>query len=260
MPSDHQSRMSKRQLIRPSISNRVPKVKLPNGVTLRVGSSHLDQAEIVTIAVFGSVIGNSVPNKKTGAMVQIYYLRTDINPQDAIRKGLDSSICGDCPLSWTQAKKGDARCYVLPFQAPYRVFEQWKMGKYPLLDEMKPKQRQAVMNIFNTVPIRLGAYGDPACDQDTLKMLVQRRWTGYTHQWREYPHLKQWLMASIDSIDEYEEAKQLGFRTYRHTKNEAMLENEIQCPNDTHGTQCINCLLCNGTRYTAGKDVVTWTI
>jgi hypothetical protein len=233
---------------------------LPNGVTLRVGPSHLDQAEIVTIAVFGSVLGNSAPNKKTGAMIQIYYLRTDMPPQDAISQGLDQSICGDCPLSWARAKKGEARCYVLPFQAPYRVFEQWEAGKYPQLDALKPKQRQAVMAIFNSVPIRLGAYGDPSCDQETLQMLAENRWAGYTHQWREYPHLKQWLMASIDSIDEYQEAKKLGFRTYRHTKEQAMLDNEIQCPNDTHGVECVSCLLCNGDRYPAAKDVVTWTI
>jgi len=249
----------KRLLVAPADRKLTPD-RMPNGVILRVGPSHLDGAEIATIAVFGSVVGTSVPNRKTGAMIQIYYLRTDIEPQDAIRKGLDSSICGDCSLSWAQAPKGKARCYVLPFHAPSRVFEQWKAGKYPQLDGMKPKQRQAVMAIFNTVPIRLGAYGDPACDRDTLQMLVERRWTGYTHRWREYPHLNQWLMASIDSIDEYEEAKQLGFRTYRHTKDSLMLDSEIQCPHDTHGTQCVSCLLCNGDRYPAAKDVGTWTI
>ena len=67
-------------------------------------------------------------------------------------------------------------------------------------------------------------------------------------------------MASIDSIDEYEEAKQLGFRTYRHTREQAMLDNEIQCPHDTCGIECVNCLLCNGARHASGKDIVTWTI
>ena len=249
----------KRLLVAPADRKLTPD-RMPNGVILRVGPSHLDGAEIATIAVFGSVVGTSVPNRKTGAMIQIYYLRTDIEPQDAIRKGLDSSICGDCPLSWAQAPKGKARCYVLPFHAPSRVFKQWQMGKYPQLDELKPKQRQAVMAIFNTVPIRLGAYGDPSCDQETLQMLVENRWAGYTHQWREYPHLKQWLMASIDSIDEYQEAKQLGFRTYRHTREQAMLDNEIQCPHDTHGVECVSCLLCSGNRDRSGKDIVTWTI
>jgi hypothetical protein len=252
-------KQEKRLLVAPT-GRGLKQDTLPNGVTLRVGPSHLDQAEIVTIAVFGSVLGNSAPNKKTGAMIQIYYLRTDMPPQDAISQGLDQSICGDCPLSWARAKKGEARCYVLPFQAPYRVFEQWEAGKYPQLDALKPKQRQAVMAIFNTVPIRLGAYGDPSCDQETLQMLVENRWAGYTHQWRRYPHLKQWLMASIDSVDEYQEAKQLGFRTYRHTKEQAMLDNEIQCPHDTCGVECVSCLLCNGTRDRSGKDIVTWTI
>ena len=256
---DHTSKPMRRLLVTPA-GRRPKQDTLPNGVTLRIGLSYLDGAEIATIAVFGSVIGNSVPNKKTGAMVQVYYLRTDMNPQDAISQGLDQSICGDCPLSWAQAKKGEPRCYVLPFHAPSRVFEQWEAGKYPHLDALKPKQRQAVMAIFNSVPIRLGAYGDPSSDQETLKMLVEHRWTGYTHQWREFPHLNQWLMASIDSIDEYQEAKQLGFRTYRHTRDQSMLDNEIQCPHDTHGTQCISCLLCNGTRYASGKDIVTWSI
>ena len=259
MSTDHTSKPTKRLLVAPT--DKVTKqIRIPNGVTLRIGSSHLDGSEIVTLAVFGSVVGTSVPNRKTGAMIQIYYLRADIEPQDAIRKGLDSSICGDCPLSWAQAPKGKARCYVLPFHAPSRVFKQWQMGKYPQLDELKPKQRQAVMAIFNTVPIRLGAYGDPSSDQDTLKMLVEHNWTGYTHQWRRYPHLKQWLMASIDSIEEYQEAKQLGFRTYRHTRDQAMLDNEIQCPHDTHGVECVSCLLCNGNRYASGKDIVTWSI
>jgi len=259
MKADISLKQGKRLLVVPT-DKATKQVRIPNGITLRIGASHLDGAEIATIAVFGSVVGTSVPNRKTGAMIQIYYLRTDIEPQDAIRKGLDSSICGDCPLSWAQAPKGKARCYVLPFHAPSRVFEQWEAGKYPPLDALKPRQHQAVMTIFNTVPIRLGAYGDPACDPDTLKALVERKWTGYTHQWREFPHLKQWLMASIDSMDEYQEAKQLGFRTYRHTRDQAMLDSEVQCPNDTHGVECVSCLLCNGTRYTTGKDIVTWTI
>ena len=170
---DHTSKPTKRLLVAPT--DKVTKqVRIPNGITLRVGPSHLDGAEIATIAVFGSVVGTSVPNKKTGAMVQVYYLRTDINPQDTVRQGLDQSICGDCPLSWAQAPKGEARCYVLPFHAPSRVFEQWETGKYPQLDEMKPQQRQAVMIIFNTVPIRLGAYADPACDQETLQISLSR--------------------------------------------------------------------------------------
>ena len=35
-------------------------------------------------------------------------------------------------------------------------------------------------------------------------------------------------MAFVDSVDEYEEAKQLGFRTYPHTRDDEMLEGEIR--------------------------------
>ena len=98
MLSEHTSKPTKRLLVAPADRKLTPD-RTPNGVTLRVGPSHLDGAEIATLAVFGSVVGTSVPNKKIGAMVQVYYLRTDINPQDAIHQGLDQSICGDCPVS-----------------------------------------------------------------------------------------------------------------------------------------------------------------
>ena len=35
-------------------------------------------------------------------------------------------------------------------------------------------------------------------------------------------------MVSVDSVNEYEEAKQLGFRTYPHTRDDEMLEGEIR--------------------------------
>ena len=86
---------------------------LPNGVVLNRLISDIDnQTEIVTIAIFSGITNSNKPNKKTGDMVQVYYLIEGIKPLDVIRSGNDSAICGDCPLSWTNTDKPFGSCYV----------------------------------------------------------------------------------------------------------------------------------------------------
>jgi len=56
------------------------------------GPSLLDGKPIVVIATFSN------RNTKTGAVVQTYILRSDINPLEASKTGEDFSICGDCTM------------------------------------------------------------------------------------------------------------------------------------------------------------------
>ena len=110
-------------------------------------------------------------------------------------------------------------------------------------------------------PIRLGAYGDPASDLATIPILTQHNWTGFTHQWRSNPQLKDVLMASVDSIAEYHQAKKQGWRCYRYTNTGEMLDTEIQCLFYTHGKTCQDCGLCDGNKAgSKAKDIVTNTI
>ena len=231
-------------------------IRTPNykGVILRQGPSYLNGETIVTIAIFNST------NRKTGDMIQIYYLPVNSPPTEAIKTGADESICGDCTLRPLLAKEQNiSPCYVKKFHGPSAVYRSFKAGKYPHLDKMKPRLRQGVLQLLASKPVRLGAWGDPACDLDTIPMLTQYKFTGYTHQWKANPQLRNVLMASVDSIAEYHEAKKQGWKCYRHTNTGEMLDNELQCLFYTHDKTCKECRLCNGNNSKA-KDIVTTTI
>ena len=195
-------------------------------------------------------------------MVQIYYLPTNEPPTEAVKTGADASVCGDCKLRPIIAKEQNiSPCYVKKFHGPSAVYRSFKVGRYPHLDKMKPRLWQGVLQLLATKPIRLGAYGDPASDLDTIPILTQYQWTGYTHQWRSNPQLKDVLMASVDSVAEYHEAKKQGWRCYRHTNSSEMLDTEIQCLFYTHGKTCQDCGLCDGNKAgSKAKDIVTNTI
>ena len=59
-----------------------------NAAIIYEGPSVIDGKPIVAIATY------SGRNRKTGAMVQTYILRADLNPLDASKTGEDASICG----------------------------------------------------------------------------------------------------------------------------------------------------------------------
>jgi hypothetical protein len=103
---------------------------------------------------------------------------------------------------------------------------------------------------------RMGTYGDPAF----VPISVWRKllsnvigWTGYTHQWRKVTSqgLKTLVMASVESVDNQNQANALGWRTFRvMRKNESLQTDEVLCPASEEAgkrTTCENCQLCSGT-------------
>ena len=78
------------------------------GFILYDGPSVLDGAPIVVIATL------ETSNAKTGAMVQTWILRGDIEPHQAVKTGEDASVCGNCP----QRHNTGGACYVMTHQAP----------------------------------------------------------------------------------------------------------------------------------------------
>ena len=109
--------------------------------------------------------------------------------------------------------------------------------------------------------VRLGSYGDPAAvPSHVWRALVHKAkgWVGYTHQWRIRESLHNLCMASVDDPKEYEEAKAMGWRTFRvRTADEQLMTREIMCPAaDEAGnkTTCEKCRLCAGTSKPA-KDI-----
>ena len=117
------------------------------------GPSLLDGKPIVVIATFSN------RNTKTGAVVQTYILRSDVNPLEASKTGEDFSICGDCTMrgevttdpARKQAK--GRRCYVNLGQGVLIVYKSFLRGVYQPADPATIGRGRFV---------RVGTYGDPA--------------------------------------------------------------------------------------------------
>lgn len=217
-----------------------------NGIILYSGPSAIDGAPIVCVAT--GISGRS-DNAKTGAMIQTWILRADMHPSDAIRTGADASICGSCTHRGDAATGRTRTCYVTIVQAPRAVYAAYAAGRY-----RAPSRADALAILKATGrPIRLGAYGDPAAlPTDLVADLahLHPRHTGYTHQWRTFRHLRPYLMASADSLQEATEARAAGWRTFR-TGADAHIPapHEITCPASAEAhyrTSCERCGLCNG--------------
>jgi hypothetical protein len=219
----------------------------PNGVILYQGPSLLDGAPIVAIAVG---LSSASTNRKTGAMLQTYILRSRIEPTAAVADGRDASICGDCKHRGTN--KGKARtCYVQVGQGPLSVYRAYRRGKYPRI----PESEISALGQWRTV--RLGAYGDPAAVPTYIwdwLIAHAKGHTGYTHQWKQSTALRHICMASVDSPEEALEAQRLGWRTFRvgmQARNEvskAMLKESLCPASEAAGKllKCSQCLACGG--------------
>jgi hypothetical protein len=253
---------------RADVLRRAPR---PLGFILYEGPSLIDGAPIVAIV---NAIDASA-NEKTGALVQSFILRADVDPMEALRTGADASVCGQCPhrpaliasavasavaggASPRAARAASAaRCYVNVGRAPLGVWQAYRRGRYV---------RAAAAFIAAAVAgrlVRLGTYGDPAAVPAALwRALVSLAAgrTGYSHQWhaidaREWAPL---VMASVDSAAERDAARALGYRTFRVSVDASdRAANEVQCPAAKESgarVQCADCLLCGGTTKQA-KDV-----
>src|SRR4029077_11268605 len=171
-----------------------------SGIILYRGPSMLDGAPIVCIAT--GIEGKGSRNSKTGAMVQTWILREDIAPHDATRLGLDASICGDCAHRGriVNGKNVERSCYVLEHQAPLVVWKAYHRGVYA----------QATGGELVDLIVRLGSYGDPAAvpfDIWESALIGSAGHNGYTHQWRHFPELAAYCMASCDSATDRVHAK-----------------------------------------------------
>lgn len=215
------------------------------------GPSVIDVAPIVAIATTGS------KNRKTGPMTQVWILRSDVAPIQAAYSGEDESICGTCPHRYQPgsglAPSRPRTCYVDVSRAPQSVFRTYRAGRYRTID---------AVTVSRMGPVRIGAYGDPgALPLAIVAALASgaHGHTGYTHRWRERPDLAPYLMASVDSAAERDQAHAAGWRTFRvraqhapHLARVGSTVGEIQCVEATRGIQCADCGLCNGAQAGPG--------
>ena len=207
------------------------------------GPSPIDGAPIVAIATLKS------KNAKTGDMVQTWILREDASPLDAIASGEDQSICGNCTHRGRKGKK--RTCYVDVGKAPMGVWKAYHRGQYIDLSD----DPGTIAILLAQRIVRMGAYGDPAMvpvKQWRMLLAESAGRTGYTHAWKRMwaQALKEYVMASVDSVAEQDLARSMGWRTFRvRTETEPLQSNEFACPASPEGgqrKQCITCKACDG--------------
>ena len=222
----------------------VPEIQ--NGYILYEGPSRLDGQPIVAIATGF----NKSKNAKTGQMIQIWIIRSDLSPLKAIFAGKDISVCGNCkhrPNGPTNPT-GMGTCYVNVGQAPEAVFKAYKAGSYRHITENDWFH-------FRDRRVRIGAYGDPAVLPTGLLRAIAiscERHTAYTHQWNfTDQQLKAIMMASCDTPEEKARAQAKGWRTFRvRLEDEPLQPDERNCPASAeagHKAQCATCTACHGT-------------
>lgn len=214
----------------------------PKGYVIDKGNSPIDGKPFVVIMTMSS------SNRKTGDMCQVFILRDDINPVEAVNTGEDFSICGNCPHR--KDSQGRRSCYVNVGQAPNSVWKAYKRGAYKLL--WTNEELEAAVSGRS---IRYGAYGDPALISPGLVKWLNscaKSWTGYTHQWRESwcQVFKGVFMASCDSFNDYLEASNHGFKCFSVVPKNTNPTYAKQCPAtvENSAAQCVTCSLCNGSK------------
>jgi hypothetical protein len=222
----------------------------PTGYVIYDGPSMIDGKRIVAIVT--GLTGSR--NAKTGAMVQTYIIRPDMAPIEAVRTGADVSICGGC-VHRGDGTGGERSCYVTLVHGPRVVYDAYSRGIY---QDASP---EAVAHVVAGRMVRLGTYGDPAAVPLMVwEALIARTagWTGYSHQWQTLTAgWSRLLMASVDSVEQMDEAHEQGWRTFR-VGSEPVRGVEINCPASEEAgkrVQCIDCLLCMGSTSRSGKSI-----
>lgn len=217
-------------------------MKKPPGVILWEGQSPLDFAPIVAIATMTS------KNVKTGDMIQVWILRQDMHPWEAVSSGADASICGSCPHRGViiNGKNANRSCYVAVEKAPSNIWKSYKAGKYVEYDS-------SVVKYFLDRKIRWGAYGDPALiPQNIVAFLSQHSagHTGYTHLWRDsrFAWARYYFQASCDNWQDYLAASAAGWGTFRVVPKDSELPSTgVHCPADLNkSVHCMTCGMCKG--------------
>ena len=187
-------------------------------------------------------------NRKTGNMVQIWFLLKNHNPVKVVKSGLDAkTICKGCPFA---SGRG---CYVNIGQAPLSVWKAYHKGRY------LPLNPSEYASVFTDRKIRFGAYGNPSLlPVAIVKAIakVAKGWTGYFHDWKTNRFASQYakfFMVSTETESSYRLAKSLDYRVFHASPVKP--KNSIECLSDSKGLSCEKCLLCSGLNKSRLADV-----
>lgn len=212
-----------------------------SGYIVYQGPSLINGAPIVAVATMRS------NNVKTGDMVQLWILSDEGKaPSEAVKAGIDSSVCGAC-VHRGEGNGKSRSCYVTLHHGPLAVWRAYQGGAYHASLEQAARACSGRM-------VRLGAYGDPgAVPPHVLHTLVgqAKGWTGYTHQWKNKPWLRSLCMASTDTEQERVQARAAGWRVFHVAPQDATepAPGTVWCPATVEGGSralCVTCGACDG--------------
>jgi hypothetical protein len=184
-------------------------------------------------------------NRKIGEMVQLWILPA-ISPIEAVRTGGDAAVCGDCKLRGDHG--AERSCYV----------EYWRSVEniHQCRDKAARLSPEAFAALVAGLQLRIGAYGDPVAIPMAAWMpllLTAGGYTAYSHAWRrrEAQAYRSFCMASVDSLEEQDQAQALGWRTFRirSSADDPLQPQELMCPASEeagHKVTCDRCSLCRG--------------
>ena len=185
-------------------------------------------------------------NRKTGNMIQIWFILADVHPVEAVQTGLDAkTICNDCRFA-----SGNG-CYVNVGQGVASVWKAYKRGLYPAL----PVKDYG--DVFKDRKVRFGAYGNPShLPLAKVKLIASLSdgWTGYFHDWQPMPRAKaeaygRFFMARTETEESRCKAENKGLRYFHVSPKQPA--NTIECLANTHGLDCLTCGLCPGNHIGA---------
>ena len=238
----------------------------PKGFIIDKGQSPIDGQPYVVILTLSS------SNRKTGDMAQVWILREDTNPVEAVNTGDDYSICGNCPHRrrqvWDAKRKRFTwarSCYVNVGQAPNQVWKTYKRGGYKQLSYVGNTELPSNGPLYSEIEaivaglrIRWGAYGDPSLINPQVVCLFNSYadgHTGYTHQWRQAfaaAH-RGVFQASVDSWNDYLTASTAGWKCFLvvDKSGKSLAPKQVKhCPADVADSQaqCKTCKLCDGAK------------
>jgi len=208
-------------------------------------------SEITSDIIMGYVGAYKRPsrNTKTGKMVQVGVMAKAERPNVAQETGLDRSVCDNCSMRPLIHGNGVATKETIDGKKSCYVNTGWKASQYDMLQKQDVTYDDAVSIIKDSkFPIRFGDYGNmsaiPREVIEPILKLTNGRHTMYDWRWAKAPWLKHYAQASVMTKDHARTAQAMGFKTFR--QGTERMKGEAWCLYYKNGTQCADCLLCNG--------------
>ena len=171
---------------------------------------------------------------------------------------LANANCIDCPMRdygkcYTH-KFTQARGFLSMLRSIIRENPTWDS-----LPELSPEIENKLVEISTDRYVRFGTYGEPVLHGWNLVSSmaeVAKSWTGYTHQWRRYPHFKEFFMASTHTPHMEGTAKGEGWRSFVSLSSPN--KSFVNCPASKEAgfkTSCDKCGLCSGQTGKGKKSI-----